>query len=151
MTETYDDNGVRFEYPDDWQIEVSDEGEIITVAVNAPDGLAFALVTTDDSRPAPAMVADKALEAMREEYPSLDATPALETINGHRAVGHDIEFLSLDLTNGCAIRSFRTPRRTVLLFNQWSDIEDEQITGSLAAIRLSVTETDADEPPGLDS
>src|SRR5207302_3445412 len=49
------------------------------------------------------------------------ALPALETINGHRAVGHDVEFISLDMTNSCTIRCFRTPRRTVLLFGQWSE------------------------------
>jgi hypothetical protein len=126
MTETYDDNGIRFQYPDDWELEVTDEGDITTVAVHASDGLAFALVTLDGARPAPSFVADEALEAMREEYPTLDASPALETIGGHRAVGHDVEFISLDLTNTCAIRCFQTNRRTVLVFGQWSDIEDDE-------------------------
>ena len=90
---------------------MTDDGPVTTVALQSPGGLAFALVTTDDSRPAPAEVADEALTAMREEYPNLDATPALETINGHNAVGHDVEFISLDMTNTCAIRCFRTPRR----------------------------------------
>ena len=87
MTEIYDDHGIRFEYPGDWEIEVTDDGPLTTVAVQAPSGLAFALVTVDDDCPAPAEVADQALEALREEYPVLDAAPALESINGHRAVG----------------------------------------------------------------
>lgn len=141
---TYDDHGIRFEYPEDWEVEVTDEGEVTTVAVHAPDGLAFALVTTDESRPAPAVIADQALDAMREEYPGLDAAPALETIGGHRAVGHDIEFLSLDLTNTCLIRCFRTDRRTVLVLGQWSDIEDEDTPLALAAVRRSLEETDSE-------
>jgi len=145
MNETFDDHGVRFEYPADWEVEVTDEGQVITVSVHSTAGAAFALVTIDESRPAPALIADQALDAMREEYPGLDASPALEDLGGHRAVGHDIEFLSLDLTNACVIRCFRTDRRTVLLFNQWSDIEDEATTEALLAIRRSFAETDAEE------
>jgi hypothetical protein len=145
MTEIYDDRGIRFEYPGDWELEVTDDGPLTTVAVQAPGGLAFALVTVDDSCPAPAEVADQALEALREEYPVLDAAPTLETINGHRAVGHDIEFISLDMTNACTIRCFRTPRRTVLLFGQWSDLVDEESEASLVSLRRTFEETDTDD------
>ena len=62
-----------FDYPADWELEVTDHGQVVTVAVQAPGGLGFALITTDESRPDPADVADAALEAMREEYPDLDA------------------------------------------------------------------------------
>ena len=142
MTEVYDDRGIRFEYPGDWELEVTDDGPLTTVAVQAPGGLAFALVTVDDTCPAPAEVADQALEALREEYPVLDAIPALETINGHRAVGHDVEFISLDMTNSCTIRCFRTPRRTVLLFGQWSDLGSDDSESALGAVRRSFEETD---------
>jgi hypothetical protein len=145
MTATYDDHGIRFRYPEAWEVEVTDEGGVTTVALHAPDGLAFALVSVDDSCPAPASVADQALEAMREEYPTLDASPVLEDIGGHRAVGHDVEFISLDMTNACTIRCFRTDRRTVLVFGQWSDLEDEDAADALAAVRRSLEETDADD------
>src|SRR6185503_10582749 len=107
-------------------LEETDDGPITTVSIQKPGGLAFAFVTVDDSCPAPAEIADEALSAMREEYPELDAIPALETIGGHRAVGHDVEFISLDMTNTCAIRCFRTPKRTVLVFSQWSDLDAEE-------------------------
>ena len=67
MTHIYDDRGIRFEYPGDWDLEVTDDGPLTTVAVQAPGGLAFALVTVDDSRPAPADMADQALGALRDE------------------------------------------------------------------------------------
>src|SRR3954453_12389655 len=134
MAETYDDHGIRFEYPGDWELEVTDDGPLTTVAIQAPGGLAFALVTVDDSCPAPAEMADQALEALREEYPVLDAVPALETIDGHRAVGHDFEFISLHMTTSCTIRCFRPPRRTVLLFGQWSDLVGEESESSLGTV-----------------
>ena len=143
MPGIYDDHGIRFRYPPDWVVEVVEDGPRTAVTIQSPDGPAFALVTADDSRPSPAELADEALAALREEYPELDATPAGETIGGHDAVGHDVEFFSLDMTNTCVIRSFRTPRRTVFLMAQWSDIEGIEAEAALKAILRSVEETDS--------
>lgn len=142
MLGIYEDHGIRFEYPEDWELEITDDGPVTTVSIQSPGGLAFALVTVDDTRRAPSEMADEALSAMREEYPELDAVPALETIGGHRAVGHDVEFISLDMTNTCAIRCFRTPRRTVLVFGQWSDLEADESEAQIQGFRRSLEETD---------
>jgi hypothetical protein len=142
ITRIYEGHGVRFEYPSDWDLEESDEGEASTVEVQAPGGLAFALVRSDESGPDPATVADEVLEAMREEYPELDVTPAMETIAGHHATGYDIEFFSLDFTNGAAIRCFRTPVRTVLAFGQWSDIGAADLPDLIRQLFRSVDETE---------
>jgi hypothetical protein len=121
------------------------------VAVQSPGGLAFALVTLDEDRPAPAELADEALAAMRDEYPQLDASPALETIDGHRAVGHDLEFISLDLVNSCAIRCYRTPRRTVLVFASGRTSRGTTPRPLLRAVRGSLEETDSEAHPGPDA
>src|SRR5262249_26042675 len=104
ITRIYEGHGVRFAYPSDWDLEESEEGEATPVEVQAPGGLAFALVRAYETSPDPASVADEVLEAMREEYPELEVAPAMETIAGHRATGYDLEFFSLDFTNGAAIR-----------------------------------------------
>jgi hypothetical protein len=141
---TYDDRGIRFEYPADWELDETDDGPRFTVSVQSPSGLAFALVTVDDDRPAPVELTDEALAALKDEYPTLDAFPALETIDGHKAIGHDVEFISLDLNNACAIRAFRTPRRTVFVLAQWSDdLEGEEAESALKGLRRSLEETDA--------
>ena len=142
-TTYYDDRGIRFEYPEGWEVDVTDDGPRTTVALQSPGGLAFAFVAVDDAEPAPSEMVDEAVEALREEYPTLEALPALETIDGHPAVGFDVEFVSLDLPNSCVIRSFRTPRRTVFLLGQWSEIEADEGEDALLAIRRSLSETDA--------
>lgn len=139
----FDDYGVRFSYPASWQTDVTEEGSVTTISLQADSGPAFALVTLDDSCPDPDEVADQALAVMREEYPSLDSSPTSATIAGQPAVGHDVEFFALDVTNGCAIRCFRTPRRTILLFGQWSDLESDEAMTALDAITGSIVETDA--------
>ena len=141
-TETYDNHGLRFEYPSSWELEVSDNGPVMTVAVQDPGGLGFALITTDESRPDPADVADAALEAMREEYPDLDAAPAMETIDDYHATGHDVEFFALDMTNAASIRCYRTPRRTVLAFGQWSDLGEAELPELIRGVFTSLEEKD---------
>ena len=140
--ETYEDHGLRFDYPSAWEVEVTDHGPVLTVALQDPSGLGFALITTDESRPDPADVADAALEAMREEYPELDASPAMETINDHCATGHDVEFFALDMTNAASIRCFRTPRRTVLAFGQWSDVGEAALPDLIRGVFRSIEDTD---------
>jgi hypothetical protein len=140
--EVYEDHGVRFAYPSSWSVEVTDEGDVTTVDLQHPGGIAFVLVRTDESRPDPADLADQALEAMREEYPDLDAFPAMETLNEHRAIGHDVEFFSLDITNAASIRSFRTARRTVLVFGQWSDLGENDLGEVVRGVFRSLDELD---------
>lgn len=141
-TQTFDDHGLRFDYPSSWELEVTDHGPVVTVAVQDPGGLGFALITTDESRPDPADVADAALEAMREEYPDLDAAPAMETINEHCATGHNVEFFAMDMTNAATIRCFRTPRRTVLAFGQWSDAGESDLPDLIRGVVQSIEDTE---------
>jgi hypothetical protein len=142
MVAIFDDYGVRFEYPDSWELDVADDGTRTTLSLQAPEAPAFVMIALDEDRPEPAEIADEALEAMRAEYPDLEAAPTLETIDGHRAIGHDLEFFSLDMTSSCVIRSFRTKRRTVLIFAQWSSLDDDAAESQIRALRATLEETD---------
>jgi hypothetical protein len=145
MAQVYENHGVRFEYPEDWELEETDHGEVATVAVSVPDGLGFAVITTDVTCPDPESASQEALEALREEYPGLDSKPVMEAINGQATTGHDIEFFALDMANSASIRCFRTPRRTVLVFGQWSDVGPERTADQIRHIFRSVEETEMDE------
>ncbi len=112
------------------------------VDLQHPDGVAFLLVRTDLSCPDPEQVAELVLEAMREEYPGLDSSPVEEPFQEHYATGYDVEFVSLDLANAATIRCFRTPRRTVLVFGQWSELGEEDLSESVGNVLRSVEETE---------
>ena len=144
MTGTFDDRGVRFEYPSDWEVEIEEDEAVTTVSLQAPGKPAFALVTLDESMPEPDDLVDSVVETMREEYPDLDVSPTREKIAGHEAIGNDIDFFSLDTTSACVIRCFRTNRRTVLVFGQWSDFEDGPARAALTDLQRTFEETDAD-------
>ena len=138
--EIYEDHGVRFEYPSDWVVEVTDEGEVTTADLQHPEGVAFVLVRTDESCSDPEATSDLALETMREEYPDLDASSVTERIGDHIVTGHDVEFFSLDVANAACIRSLRTPRRTVLVFGQWADLGGESMSDVVHGVLGSLEE-----------
>jgi hypothetical protein len=139
-SEIYEDHGVRFEYPADWVVEVTDEDEVTTVDLQHPEGIAFVLVRIDESCSDPEETSDLALEAMREEYPELDDSPLIEAHDEHVVTGHDVEFFALDVPNAAFIRCFGTPRRTVLCFGQWSELGGNGLSDMVRAVFRSLSE-----------
>jgi len=136
-------------YPHTWELEESEDGSRSLMTVSEPGGTAFAMISVDTACPAPAEVADEALETLRADYPDLDSYPALEEVTEFNAIGHDVEFFSFDFLNICSIRCFRTPRRTVLILSQWCEtVDGEGLERIFAAIRKSFEETDAEHEPG---
>ncbi len=141
MTGYFQEFGLRFVYPLDWDLDVNDEETQVTVTISAPDGPAFVLIRADTERPEPSSLAAEALAAMCGEYEGVESTAVEEMMAGYPAVGHDLDFLSLDMPNTCSIRSFRTKRRTVLYFAQWSDLDETGIAETLRRLRNSLEET----------
>ncbi len=141
----YNDHGIGFQYPSDWELDESDDGARTTIAVQSPDGLTLVLITLDPARPAVSEMVDEAALAMREEYPDLGAVLAVEEIGGYQAVGQDLEFSSLDMLNACAVRGFRTPKRTILVFGQWAavDLDDDEPEAIVKRVFASLKETDS--------
>jgi hypothetical protein len=88
-------------------------------------------------------MAGTALDALRADYPELEADDCVDTLAGQPAVGHDIRFFSLDLTNHCWTRSFYTAGGTVLVMCQSSDLDSETHEPVLRAICASM-EVDED-------
>ncbi|MFO0875940.1 MAG: hypothetical protein U0840_00955 [Gemmataceae bacterium] len=130
-------DGLAFTYPADWKLEQEDSAEGWTVTLQSP-GTAFAVIQLDRDLPDPRQVVEEALGALREDYPNLEADSALENIAGEMALGHDIEFIHLDMLNSCRTRSFYGPAGTVFLLCQWSGADSEDFESSLDGIVKSV-------------
>ena len=124
MSRVFREGSLSFRYPDNWQIEREDNDHGWTVSVYSPD-TAFLTVCLDTDYPDSERVADTVLEALRSDYPELEADERAERVAGRWAVGHDISFFSFDLTNTCWTRSFDSPEGTVLVLCQVSDIDAE--------------------------
>lgn len=137
MPGVFERDGIRFQYPENWRLETSDSEAGWTVSLQSPD-TAFLMLSFDDSMPEPEVMAQTALVALEGEYPNLESEECYETVAGQPAVGHDIRFFSLDLTNTCYVRSFHSGAGTVLLLWQLNDLELEDTEPVLRAICASL-------------
>jgi hypothetical protein len=137
MAAQFDEGGIRFRYPENWTLEREDSETGWTVSLQSP-GTAFMMVCLREDMPSNDQLAEAALETLREDYPELEAEDCVESVAGQPAVGHDIRFFSLDLTNTCWTRSFYTDQGTVLLLCQTNDLELEESEPVLRAICASL-------------
>jgi hypothetical protein len=147
MSKHFVADGISFSFPESWRMEREDSDEGWTVLLQSP-GTAFLTITFDSNMPLAEEMAETALAAMRGEYNNLEAEPAIESLGGQMAIGHDMEFFSFDLTNTCWTRSLYADAGTILVMCQTSDLELEAYEPVMRAIcaSLRVTdESDADE------
>ncbi len=137
MPATFDNLGITFQYPENWQLdEEALRGGHTAVTVFSPGG-AFWSVAVHPASAHPARMAQAALDAMRKEYESLEAEPIRETIAGHELIGFDLNFFYLDLTNTASIRSLKVDRATYTVFFQAEDREYQEIGLVFAAMTVS--------------
>ncbi|MEI8375556.1 MAG: hypothetical protein WCJ35_22270 [Planctomycetota bacterium] len=138
MPATFDNLGIVFQYPDNWQL---DEEEVragqSAVTVFSPGG-AFWSVAVHPASADPARMAQAALDVMRKEYEGMEAEPVNETIAGHDLIGFDLNFFCLDLTNTAGIRSLRVDGATYTIFFQSEDREYREIGLVFDAMTLSL-------------
>lgn len=137
MAAELNQDGIHFQYPENWHLERQDNETGWTVTLQSPQ-TAFFMVSFDSDLPDIEEMAGAAVEALREEYPDLEAEERVDTIAGQPAVGYDLSFISLDLTITGWVRSFFSSGGSVLLYWQATDLELNDIQPVLEAIRVSV-------------
>lgn len=137
MVAVFDEEGLRFKYPENWQLTREESEDGWTVSVLSPD-TAFLMISVRADMPTTGEVAETALEALRESYPDLEADETVDSVAGQPAQGHNIRFFSFDLTNTAWTRSFYGPNGTVLVLWQVNDLELETNEPILRAICASL-------------
>lgn len=138
MSQHYQDDGISFQYPDNWRLDREESADGWTVLLQSP-GTAFLTLTCDQSSATPDDLAAAVLKALQAEYPSLEAHPQVESLAGQMALGHDFHFFSLDLTNTCWTRALDSVAGAVLVLCQMNDLELDEYEPVLRAICASLT------------
>lgn len=141
MIQTFERDGIRFQYPANWTVEPAEDDTAEdgwTVSVQSPD-TAFLLVSLRLDAENPAELADQTLDALRAEYKELDAENAVETLAGQLAIGHDIDFLTLDTAITCRTRCLQTPAGALLVMAQVSEYDRARNEPVLRAVCASLT------------
>jgi hypothetical protein len=138
MPALFDRFGVKFQYPENWQLDEEDAiqgGQSVTVY--SPGGAFWTLVIHPRTAD-PARLAKAAVDAMRQEYEELEAEAVCEKLAGRETVGYDLNFYYLDLINTAAVRSLQTNRRTYTIFYQAEDREFAKVEQVFLAIATSL-------------
>lgn len=134
----FERDGISFRYPANWRPEVEEaEDGGWAVTVSSPE-TAFALISLRPDAGDPANLADQTLAALREEYKQLDIENRLETISGQPAIGHDIDFLTLDATIACRTRAVESPAGPLLVMCQVSEYDRDPNDAVLRALVASL-------------
>jgi len=144
MPKEFARSGMKIVYPDDWSIETEDTEDGWTTSIYSK-ATAFLMLTHYPESFDPSELADMALEATRETYPGLDSEEVIETLASMPTVGYNVNFMALDLTNSCWIRSLAGPEGCLLLMSQCTDEEIETNGEVLRIIRESISFDDEGE------
>ncbi len=144
MTAHYDDHGVKFDYPEDWTLDVSEGEDEVTISIGN-ESTAFWSITLLFDRVPPDEVLSTALAAFREEYGDLDEYATTDQLCDHPTIGADIEFVCMELINTAALRVFRTGRYTAFVMYQATDHELEEARPVMQAISESLEHDFGDE------
>jgi hypothetical protein len=137
MAASFQEDGIQFLYPENWELQREDNENGWAVSLQSPE-TAFLVLSLDTEMPEMEVMAQTALDVLKNEYKDLEADDCLEAVAGQPAVGHNVRFFSLDLTNTCWIRSFYTSAGTVLVMWQCTDLELEHHEPVLRAICSSL-------------
>ncbi|MBA4065230.1 MAG: hypothetical protein C0501_16265 [Isosphaera sp.] len=135
---TFERDGVSFRHPATWRVEVEEsDGGGWAVTVSSPD-TAFVLVSVRPDARDPADLADQTLAALRAEYKELDAENRVEAVAGRPAVGHDIDFLTLDTSTTCRTRCLEAAAGPLLVLTQVSEYDRAAHDPVLRAVAASL-------------
>jgi hypothetical protein len=138
MPAVYEKLGLRFLYPESWQItDEQFEDWPHTVSVQSPGSAFWSLhVYTADVEPNEA--ADEVLQAMRREYADLEAESVNESIGSTNAVGYDMDFYCLDFVVASRTRSFTHQGQTFVMLCQAEDREFAELENVFRAMTASL-------------
>ncbi len=142
MTAVYDRLGLRFMYPENWQVgEEQIEDWPRGLSVQSPAG-AFWMVHIYPSTANPDEVAQKVLETMRAEYDSLEQEAVSEELSGYTAEGHNMNFYCLDMVVHAETRCFRWKGYTLMLMSQGETRDFDEAAPVFKAMAFSLLQDD---------
>jgi hypothetical protein len=126
MPARYENFGVEFMYPDNWS--VTDEcldAWPRTVSIQSPNG-AYWELQVYPTRVNPTDLCREVLQAMEQEYDSIESETITEEVFGLTMVGYNLCFFCLDFLVTSRVRGFYRGPRTYLLTCQAESREFEK-------------------------
>lgn len=138
MPATFDQFGLRFDYPDNWSVEQGDDFDGDQQVVVSSPHTAFWQLSKHPVGTELEPLFDEVLSALRSEYQEIEVDPVDEVIEGQLVTGFSVNFFCLDLTSTCWVLGFETPEANYLLICQAEDREFDQVELVFRAMLSSV-------------
>ena len=140
----YEEHGVRFEYPDGWELSHEHHDEDFTVTVES-GGTAFWMLSVLSGRPVAEDVIEAALDSFRSEYEPVDVYESDDSICMLPTVAKDVDFYELEMVNRASLRVCETDSTTIFVLSQMADTEREEVGPLLKVISDSLMCDSGDE------
>lgn len=141
MAETYQSHGIRFEYPEDWELSETTGDRETTITVESPE-TSFWSLSLYFGGTSPEAVIDTAVAALEETYDEVDVYPSNTRVADRDAVARDVEFVCFELINSAFLRAFQTDEFTALVYYQGTDHELASVRPVLESISASLNYED---------
>ncbi len=133
----YCENGIRFLYPEDWEIDQGETDDCRTITVSSSETSFWCLSLFQPGTPS-GDVLRAAAAAFEEEYDDVDVSVATGQLFGTAAEGLDVEFVCLELVNTATLRALESDDFTALVLYQGTDHELEATRALLEGITSSL-------------
>ncbi len=135
----FQEYGISFEYPDDWELskEVNETSGEIQVSVSGGDS-SFWMISVFIVEISAEVLLNRALDIFREEYDELDVYEKTIKLAGKDCLGRDIEFVCSELINSAYLRTFETELFTAFVLYQGTDQDLQESLKDLEAISESL-------------
>lgn len=140
MTATYEQFGIRFLYPENWELDNRDDtGQPWSVSVHSPTG-AFWSITVHDQDTELTELLDQTLQTIEQEYEQsfFESFQAKEEIAGHMTPGYDINFFYLDFLICAKLRVFQLGQHDCVVLYQGENRDFDELQRVFDAITFSL-------------
>lgn len=130
--------GVRFEYPDNWTLDVSEDSDREGQVVVASPETAFWQLNRYERDADLEALFDEVLAALRTEYHDMEVEAASEVVEDVAIAGYNVNFFLLDLTNTVQLRGFVVGDAAFLSVCQAEDRELDRVAPVFRAMLVSM-------------
>ncbi len=114
---SYHKHGIRFDYPDIWEITEEADGGDVLITVSGSETCFWTLRILPGCPPPPQAV-QSCVEAFTEEYDEVEVEEPDVSLAEMPACSRDLTFFCLELMNSVGLRSVRTMNFTLLVWWQ---------------------------------
>jgi hypothetical protein len=142
MPAIYEEFGVKFLYPENWQIIDEETYEWPrTVSLELPGGGTWSLHVYPPQSDEDALM-QEVIDSLKSEYgDDIEVLSAEDKIDDAIAYGYDLNFFYLDLLVAAKIRSVQTPSGTLIWMAQAEDRDFEANLPVFSAVAHSLMQT----------